>query len=379
MNKKIKNKFNDRYEFINESSPSIQFKRKKIKSNLKILSKVLILLSIAILSGVLFSKLIIEYKYRSLLNEMNSNLENDYVVLEYSKLIDKVKQSLVTISDSEDNLTQNKYFDSNATGVIIESNGKILTNYSKVKDLSNIYVKIPSIGSKPVKAELIIENENIDIAIIQVNCDEELIPIKFASESDIIEGQRVALISNSTSDDYIDNIIPGVVTATNRSININNNYKLLEINTPITPANTGGIISNINGELIGIASYKVTNDMKQNGLYYAIDLSSLKEIASSTNEIKEILGVSEGGFINGEEWPNVVGFYIAAIKQDRSLYKSGLRPTDIIVEIDGQKISSLSQISVILKSKVSGDTLKCKVMRSGEVKDIEIKIDNAKR
>lgn len=375
MSKKLKNKFNDKDDFINENFPSIQFKRKKAKSNIKMFSKLLGLLVVAGVSGALFSSLVIENKYNNLVAEINEKLERDTVILEYSKLIENVKQSLVTISDSEANLSENKYFDGNTTGVIIESSGKVLTNYSKIKNSNDIYVKLPSIGSKPIKASLLVGNEDIDIAIIQINCDEDLIPIKFGSKSDIDEGQRVALISNSTSSDYIDNIIPGIVTATNRSLNIkNSNYKLLEINTPITTINTGGIISNINGELIGIASYKITNDMNQNGLYYAVDLSSLEEIISSTNEIRDKLGISEGGFINGDEWPNVGGFYIAEIRQEWSSYKSGLRPTDIIFEIDGQKMTNISQIYEILKIKTPGDILKCKVMRSGEVKELEIKI-----
>lgn len=377
MNKRLKDKFNDKEEFINENFPSIQFKRKRTKSNIKILGKFLSLLIIAGLSGVLFSSLVIENKYRDLVNEMNDKLEKSTIALEYPGLIEKVKKSLVTISDNEVNLTQNKYFDSNVTGAIIKSDGKILTTYSKIKKFENVYVKLPSIGSKPVEAEIVAANEDIDIAIIQVNCDEELIPIKFAAKSDMVEGERITLISNSTSSDYIDNIIPGIVTATNRSLNINNNnYELLEVNTPITPMNTGGIISNINGEVIGIASYKITNDMRQNGLYYAVDFSSIDEIVSSTNEIKDILGISEGGFTNDDEWPNVVGFYVAAINQERSSYKSGLRPTDIIFEMDEEKITSITQISEILKNKAPGDTLKCKVMRSGEVKDLEIKIYN---
>lgn len=377
MNKKLKDKFNDKDEFMNENFPSIQFKRKRTKSNIKMIGKLLSLLIIAGLSGALFSSLVIESKYRDLVNELNDKLEKNTITLEYSGLIEKVKQSLVTISDSEANLIPNKYFDSNTTGVIIESNGKILTNYSKIKNFKNIYVKLPSVGAKPVKAEIVVANENMDIALIQVNCDEELIPIKFVTKSDIVEGEKIFLISNSTSSDYIDNIIPGIITATNRSINTNNiKYKVLEINTPITAMNTGGIISNINGEIIGIASYKITNEMNQNGLYYALDFSSLEEVVSSTNEIKDILGISEGGFINSDKWNNVGGFYIAAINQERGSYKSGLRPTDIIFEMDGKKIMSITQMSEILKNKLPGDTLKCKVMRSGEVKDLEIKIYN---
>lgn len=377
MNKNIKDKLENKEKFMDENFPSIQFKRKKIKSNIKIGSKIICLFIIAGLSGVLFSNLIIEKKYKDMSNKINENIERDASSIDYSRLAEKLRKSLVTISDSKDHLTENLYFDNNSTGIIIDNDGKILTNYSKVKDLRQIYVKLSSTGSEPISAEFIVGNEELDMAIIQVNYSDELVPIKFAPKSEKFEGQRIALISNSVGDDYIDNIIPGIITSTNRNLKIKDNtYELLELNTPITPMNTGGIISNLNGELIGIASYKITSDMKQDGLYYAIDLSSLEEIINSTNEVKDILGVLEGGFINGKDRFTVVGFYVARIERDSNSYKSGLRPTDIIFNIDGNEITSINQVSKILKNKKNGDTLNCKVMRDGEVRNLQIKLDS---
>jgi serine protease Do len=377
MNKNIKDKLRNKEKFMDESFPSIQFKRKKIKSNIKIGSKIICLFIIAGLSGVFFSNLIIEKKYKDMSNKINKNIENGASSIDYSRLAEKLKKSLVTISDSKEHLTENLYFDNNSTGIIIDNDGKILTNYSKVKDLRQIYVKLSSIDSEPISAEFIVGNEELDMAIIQVNYSDELVPIKFASKSEKFEGQKIALISNSVGDDYIDNIIPGIITSTNRNLKIKNNtYELLELNTPITPINTGGIISNLDGELIGIASYKITSDMKQNGLYYAVDVSSLEEIINSTNEVKDILGVLEGGFINGKDRFTVVGFYVARIKRDSNSYKSGLRPTDIIFNIDGNEITSINQVSKILKNKKDGDTLNCKVMRDGEVRNLQIKLDS---
>ena len=77
MNKKLKDKFNDKDEFMNENFPSIQFKRKRTKSNIKMIGKLLSLLIIAGLSGALFSSLVIESKYRDLVNELNDKLEKN--------------------------------------------------------------------------------------------------------------------------------------------------------------------------------------------------------------------------------------------------------------------------------------------------------------
>lgn len=372
MDKKIKDEFENEEKFMCEYLPSIQFKRRKIKSNIKLISKLISLLVVAGISGAVFSNLAIQNRYKNLVDKFDERVEKNTIILNYSKIIEKVKQSLVTISDNEENLSKNKYFENNVTGIIVESNGKILTNYSKIKNLNDIYVKLPMVGVKPVKAKLIVGNEDMDMAIIQVEYNEELKPIRFAEKSDIVEGIGVALISNSTGDEYIDSIIPGIITSTNRILKSNNHeYKILETNIPITEVNTSGVISNSNGELVGLSNHKVTKSINQNGLYYANNLNSIEEIINSTNEIGEKLGILEGGFLKS----NVVGFYVAEIKQDSNGYESGLRPTDIIMSIDGSQINSMSQLTEVLKVKKTGDTLKCKVMRSGKVEDLEIKLD----
>lgn len=368
-----KEKLNKKDGFQENNITSIQFKQKKIRTKVKAFIKYLILIFIAIITGTVVSIIILNNEYKNLVHNISYKINNRDLDIEYSELIEKVRGSLVTIGGSEDAVSQDKYIDGNVTGVIIESDGKILTSYSKIKNMKEIYVKLPIIDSRPIKADILVANDDIDMAIIQVFYKDELTPIKFASSSEKMEGESIVLISNSTGDDYIDNIIPGIITSTNRQLKVNEkNYDLIEVNTPINVINTAGIISNLNGELIGVASKKVTDGMGNEGVYYAVDFSSLEKVVNSTNEIKDILGVLEGGFIKDENSTNVVGLYVSRIDQNGSSYKSGLRPTDIIFEIDGQKINEISGILKMLKNKKNGDTITCKVMRAGEIKEIEI-------
>lgn len=372
-----KDKLNRKDRLQENTLPSIQFKQKKKRVIARAFVRYSIILFIASIIGTSFSSIIMDIKYKNLADKINDNANNGEINIEYSGLIEKVRESIVTIGDSEEVLSQEKYIDGNVTGIIIESSGKILTSYSKIKNMQDIYVKLPTIDSTPIKADVIVANEDIDMAIIQVFYKEELTPIKFALSSEKKEGERILLISNGTGDDYIDNIIPGIITSTNRQLKVDGKfYDLLEVNTPINTINTGGIISNLKGELIGIASKKATEDMGNKGLYYAVDFSSLEEIVNSTNEIKDILGVLEGGFIKDENTTNIVGLYVSRINQNGSSYKAGLRPTDIIFEIDGNKINEISGLLGMLKNKKNGDTITCKVMRAGEVKEIKIKLDS---
>ena len=376
MGKKYDIDINNNYNYENRSS--IKFMRKKTKYRILLLLKILIYISTTVFISTVVFIIIFNYKYKDLFNDKSiySYGSNEG----YFNAIDNVKNSLVTIGGSKEDLSKNEYIQGNATGIIIQESGRILTNYSAIKDFEEIYVNLSFVNSDILKADVIFINADIDIAVLQVNYNEELTPIKIASRDSIFEGEEVLLISNSTSDEYIDNLIPGIITSTNRQLDVNNyKYNLFEINTPINKFNTGGIISNLNGEVIGIASKKVSESMNVEGLYYAIDLSSLENVINHANELKEILGVLEGGFIEVDNGGIYGGLYVTRVDKKGNSYKAGLRPTDIIFEIDGKKIDSITEILNMVKNKENGDTVICKVMRAGDVIDMDIVLSNIKK
>lgn len=377
MRLKYDENLNGNEDLYDDNRPPIRFKRKKVKSNLIIFFKSIILFFIVGISGALSAGALVEFKY----NNLNRVLkEKSDIIVDYSTLINNVKDSIVTIGSDKNYLTGNRYIEGNSTGIIVESNGRILTSYSKVKEMKDIYVKVPGVGTDIIKAEIVVFNEDIDVAIIQIVYNGKLKPIKFAPKEEKIVGERIALISNSVGDSYIDSIIPGIITSINRNIEVNNaEYSLIEVNTPITEVNTGGLICNLRGEFIGFASKKVNDAMNRKDMYYIADFTSLDDIIKSTNKIKDILGIIEGGFSENEELDDIIGLYVTRIKKDSSSYKAGLRPTDIILEIDGHNISDINEIYYILDKKNNNDILNCKVMRSGKIIELQIQLDNIKK
>ncbi len=364
-------------EFQENNAPSIKFMKRKLRYRMLGLLKSIIFIFITVSISIVSFVVIFNYKYKNLLDYSKKNTEGYNINENYYNAIENVKNSLVTVGGSKEALEENRYIEGNITGIIIEDNGKIITNYSMIKDLRDIYVKLSFVNSDPIKADIIFINEDIDIAVLKVNSDEALTPVKFASKDEIIEGENILLISNSTSDEYIDNLVPGIITSSNRQLETNNkNYNLFEVNTPINQFNTGGIISNLNGELIGIASKKINDMMNIQGLYYVIELSSVEKIINYTNEMKDILGVIEGEFIEVNIGEGYGGLYVTRVNKSGSSYKSGLRPTDIIIEIDGKKFNNITEVLDMVKNKENGDTVTCKVMRSGNVIEMDIVLSN---
>lgn len=362
-------------EAQDEKIYNISFEKRKTKASIRLGTKLIVYLILAGFSGAFFSNLIVKFKYGTIIQKFEQNINDDMVILDYTRIVDKVSPSIVTVGNSQDNVKNTSGTVGNITGVILDTSGNILTNYDGIKDFEETYVRFSSAASVPLKAKVIVKNPDIDIAIIKVETEEELIPIKFAKSESITVGQQIVTLGNSEGDEYIGSVIPGVITAIHEGKNIGSNtYSLIQVSTPIKQYNTGGPICNSKGELIGVASLNISDKLKDSGLYYGIALKELESIVSYTDALKSILGVTEGGIL-ADESKEFKGFYVQEVDKNGSAYKAGIKPTDIIFEIDNKKVLSLDELIVVLENKKNGDVLKCKVLSDGKIKEINIQLN----
>ena len=350
-------------------------KKNTTQARVKIGVKIILYLVTASFLGAIISGINVKNKYGEVMQQVKELSDNaDNVILDYTKVINEVSPSLVTISDDEDKLNNNSYFDGKVTGIIIDDSGIILTNYSTIKGKSDIYVKLSSVASRPIKAQILIEDESIDLAVIKIEFDGELKPIKLADSNTIKEGQAIVVLGNAIGDEYIGSSIPGIITSKNEKWDLDGKkYSLLQISAPIDEKNTGGAICNSKGELVGIAHLSITNEKNESGLYYGLQMKELQEMINSTNRFKSLLGIVEGGIVVDKE-RGFSGFYIQELSKGGSAYMAGIKPTDIIVEIDDHEIVEADDIIVVLQDKQKDDILHCKVLSDGEMKYVDIKI-----
>lgn len=359
-----------------ERLANIIFEKKNTKSRFKLGVKLSLYLMLAVTIGALASNLTIKYKYGQFIEEVEAiESGKDMVILDYIKVTREVSPSLVTISDSEEKLTSDSYFRENITGIIIDSSGVILTNYLAVKDFQNIFVKLSSVATNPIEARILIENEDMNIAIIKIDSEVELQPIKIANTNTIKEGQGIVVLGNAIGDEYVGSVIPGIITSKNEKIEVgeNKSHSLLQVNAPINSKNTGGAICNAYGELVGIADWYITEKRNEDGLYYGLQMEELQEMINSTNSLKELLGINEGGIIIDND-RDVKGFYVQQLDKEGSAYRAGIKPTDIIMNIDGYEVVNVEDIINILQEKKKDNIFKCEILRDGKLKEIEIKV-----
>ena len=351
-------------------------KKNTTRTRVKFGAKIILYVAIAGALGAIISNINIKSKYGGAIQQIEEIKEStDMVILDYTKIIKDVSPSLVSISDSAEKLTEDEYFEGNVTGVIIDSSGIILTNYSGIKGKSDIYVKLSSVAATPIKAQILLENEDRNLAIIKIEFDGDLQSIKIADSDSIKEGQGIVVLGNAIGDEYIGSLIPGIITSTNEKITIEDGKEqsLLQINASINEKNTGGAICNSNGELVGIADLSITSERNEAGLYYGLQMEEFNDIINSTNAFKRFLGVIDGGIVV-DEAKGFSGLYIQELDKTGSAYLAGIKPTDIIIEVDGYKVENADDLIQLLQSEKKDDILHCKVLSEGEMKSVDIKI-----
>ena len=375
----------------NQDIGVINFKQKKCaRKRLKKISLIALIIVVAALSGAASATFIVSIKYNQSLNNKknkkvlqivdNNKYRNSYSDGEFARAISLVASSVVTISDSQENLVNKKYCFS---GFIFKSDGYIVTSYLNIKNFSHIFVKLSGIASKPFIGELLGYDEASDLAVIKIKAD-NLNVAKLGDKDDIKEGDVVLAVGNSIGNDYIGLATSGIITSTNKIIEVGKtqstdkrNIKVIQTNAIINEENDGGILINSYGEILGVNSLELSKKNCQPGLYLAVNIQDVSKIVDSIIQFGEVkrLGLGlNGAVVREAKNTNIKGVYVQSVDAEGSAAKAGIKPTDIIIELNKEKVRSLNDIIRILEEKKIGDIINCKVLRDGKVVDFKIKL-----
>ena len=285
------------------------------------------------------------------------------------------------------------------SGVIVATDDDeifVLTNYHVVQGASELSVKF--IDDESLDAEVKGTSERFDVAIVSVSKKnmkkETLEKIKIATigNSDELKvGNGIIAIGNALG--YGQSVTTGVVSALKREVKTDDyTQEMIQIDAAINGGNSGGALLNSKGEVIGINTAKYSSNSLSSsasieGMGFAIPISDvegiIKDLINGKNDEGGITIGIEGYMTNSGELANYrmpEGFYVSAITKDGNAEKSDLDIGNIIVEIDGKKVTSLDVIRKVLNQKEKGDkvTLKVKYPSRNEYKEKEITITLSK-
>ncbi len=257
------------------------------------------------------------------------------------------------------------------SGVIISTDGYIVTNNHVISGASNINVRLTN--GDEYKATLIGTDAQTDIAVIKVDA-KDLTPAVFGDSSKLVIGELTVAIGNPLGE-LGGTVTDGIVSALDREITVEGeNMILLQTNAAVSPGNSGGGLFNANGELIGIVNAKSSGSSVE-GLGFAIPVNTAKTIIKDLIEKGHVTGRPSIGITIIEVTTdyqrymyNVSDYGVYIQKALNEEFKSG----DRIIAIDGNSVSTSSDIKSIINNHNVGDKVTVTVSRKHKIVDIEV-------
>lgn len=266
------------------------------------------------------------------------------------------------------------------SGVIVDAKGYILTNNHVVKGANEIQVTL--LDGRKFKGKVVGSDPKTDLALIKVDVKDSLPTAKLGNSDEVKIGMWAIAIGNPFGLDHT--LTVGVVSAKGRSIGVAEYEDLIQTDASINPGNSGGPLVNIQGEIIGINVAIVAGGQ---GIGFAIPINMARKIIGDLMEYGKVLRAWLGVYIqeitpelakNFEGAETKKGVLVSTVIQNSPAKKSGIKRGDIILSVDGQKVTSPQELQKeILKRKI-GEEVKLEVLRKGEILAINVKLAQLK-
>lgn len=274
------------------------------------------------------------------------------------------------------------------SGIIISEDGYILTNnhvvssgeseaYYQVSEATKVSVTLFN-DTTEYEAKIIGTDEQTDLAVIKID-KKDLPQAEFADSDSIKVGEFAMAVGNPLG--LQSSITCGVVSAVNREITDTKgkNYTLIQTDAAINSGNSGGALVNSEGKVIGVNTLKLTGEDVE-GMGFAIPINSTTDVTSQLIQYSKVkrpyIGITGMDLDEKMAKKNnlVEGIYVKSIDDFSAAEKAGLKPGDVIIEANGQKIKTMDELTKIKNSHKIGDEIKIKVNRDGQEKDLTLKL-----
>lgn len=262
------------------------------------------------------------------------------------------------------------------SGVIIDgTRGLVLTNAHVVEKATTIRVALND--QREFEATIIGMDPDSDLAVLKIQSDQVLPAIQMGHSEDLMIGESVVAIGNPFG--FSHTVTTGVVSSVNRSIKTADRvfHKFIQTDASINPGNSGGPLLNINGELIGINTAIYA---QAQGIGFAIPINRAKRIISDLINFGEVvqawIGMSvqalDSNLSNYLGVPGDVGLMVTAVETESPAATAGIDEGDIILSIDGLRITDILAYQAKMNEISAEQTLSVEISRKGKITRISI-------
>lgn len=401
----------------------IKFQKVNYKKILKPLSVILV----GFIGGVAGTLLILNMAGISINNVSSSSTKTTTSKVSYSntndttKAVEKVREAVVSVinyqsnSSSDDlymqmfggNLDNNTNNGSDSdlsiasegSGVIYKKDGNsayVVTNNHVVDGASQIEIMLSD--GKKVVGELVGTDTYSDIAVVKIASDKVTTVAEFADSDKVTVGETAIAIGSPLGTDYANSVTQGIVSSLSRTVTMTNDdgdtisTNAIQTDAAINPGNSGGALINIEGQVIGINSSKISSTSDSGsgnsveGMGFAIPANDvvkiINQLEANGKVIRPALGITMANLsdlstttISRLNIPTSVtsGIVVASVQSGMPA-EGTLKKYDVITAIDDKDVSSITDLQSVLYGHSTGDSIKVTFYRGTDKKTETIKL-----
>ncbi|MDP4092687.1 MAG: trypsin-like peptidase domain-containing protein [Bacillota bacterium] len=282
------------------------------------------------------------------------------------------------------------------SGIIIRSDGYILTNNHVIQDAVNpntgklasgakLDVFLSSQNTKPYPATLVGYDSKSDLAILKISATN--LPVAEFGDSDAVKvGELAVAIGNPGGMELAGSVTTGVISGLNRTITEDNSdMKLIQTDAAINPGNSGGALVNSKGQIIGINELKIAQTGFE-GLGFAIPSNAAKKVADNLIDHGYVAGRPFLGISSDPRYtPDVAkqnnmpaGVYVANVELLSGAQKAGIQVGDVVTKINGKAVASVDELNTIKNTYKVGDSVTLEIYRNGKTFTVKVTLGEDK-
>lgn len=293
-----------------------------------------------------------------------------------------------TDSDSDKSDTTTAYLTPQrgiGAGVVLTPDGYIVTNAHVVEGARHIRVRLQGMKEAqdevhgPMNAKLVGVDQLTDLAVLKIDA-KDLPALQFADSSLLKQGQIVFAFGSPQG--LENSVTMGVVSATERQIDPDNPAIYIQTDAPINPGNSGGPLVDVDGKVVGINTFIISESGGNEGLGFAIPSNVVKNVYEQLRDQGHVhrgeIGVAVRSItpdlLEGLNLPTARGVLLEDVTPDSPAEKAGLKIGDVVVNVGGKPVTNVRQFSLdLLESKV-GQTTQIEVLRGKKPMTFAVKL-----
>jgi serine protease Do len=267
------------------------------------------------------------------------------------------------------------------SGFIIDPSGYIITNAHVVNEAQQIQVILPVIpsdsspsGSLSYRGDVLAAHivgiaPEVDLAVIKVDGATNLPTLPLANYADLLQGQMVFAFGSPQG--LPNSVTMGVLSATARQTDPDSPMVYIQTDAPINPGNSGGPLVNVNGEVVGVNTFILSQSGGNEGLGFAIPSAIVKITFQQIRQFGHVhrgeIGVAvqmiSPSLATSMNLPRNSGIIISDVLPGGTAEAAGVRIQDIVTSVDGMPVNSVPYFGFQMMTHAAGDNVHLDVLR----------------